>query len=144
MGSKLANDLQALPGRQYASVYLSYGPRSHLYAELVFGNTFNVRHLSASTPQEPIYAMRTSRAISLAEVIRRTNLPASEVRWFNPALKDRVRARATLYLPHHVAEFGTDVAFWRRPASPSYATVLDDFTRLAAGPERPARLRNTG
>jgi len=58
------------------------------------------------------------------------------VRRFNPALKDRVRARAALYLPHYVAEFGADVAFWRRPASPSYAAVLDDFTRLAAGPER--------
>jgi len=46
MGSKLANDLRALPGREYASVYLSYGPRSHLYAEMVFGNTFNVRNLA--------------------------------------------------------------------------------------------------
>jgi hypothetical protein len=136
MGSKLANDLRALPGRQYASVYLSYGPRSHLYTEMVFGNTVNVRNLSAATPQEPIHAMRTSRAISLAEIIQRTNLPAREVRRFNPALKDRVRARATLYLPHYLAEFGADVAFWRRPASPSYAAVLDDFTRLAAGPER--------
>ena len=90
----------------------------------------------ASTPQEPIYAMRTPRAISLDEIISRTQLSADEVRRFNPALVDRVPAKATLYLPFYVSEFGVDVAFWRRSASPSYATVLDDFMRLDAGPER--------
>src|SRR5688572_29059320 len=45
LGSKLALDLRALPGRQYEDVYRSYGPRSHLYAEMVFGNTFIVRNL---------------------------------------------------------------------------------------------------
>src|SRR6185503_20603592 len=29
-----------------------------------------------------------------------------------------------------------DVAFWRRPPSPSYVAVLNDFIRLDAGPER--------
>ena len=134
-GSKLANDLRALPGRQYASVYRSYGPRSHLYAEMVFGNSFNVRNLIESTPQEPIYAMRAPRAISLAEIIERTRLRADEVRRFNPALVERVPAQATLYLPQHVSEFGPDVAFWRRPASPSYVAVLNDFMRLRAGAE---------
>src|SRR6185436_3451743 len=28
------------------------------------------------------------------------------------------------------------VAFWRRPADPSYAAVLDEFVRLDADPER--------
>ena len=51
LGSKLARDLRALPGREYEDVYRSYGPRSYLYAEMVFGNTFNVRRLIASTPQ---------------------------------------------------------------------------------------------
>ena len=136
LGSKLARDLRALPGREYEDVFRSYGSRSYLYAEMVFGNTFNVRNLMASTPQVPIYAMRTPRAISLDEIISRTHLSADEVRRFNPALVDRVPAQATLYLPFYVSEFGLDVAFWRRPASPSYATVLDDFMRLDAGPER--------
>jgi hypothetical protein len=136
LGSKLARDLRALPGRQYAHVYRSYGPRSFLYAEMVFGNTFNVKSLIASTPQISIYAMRTPRAISLAEIIRRTSLPADEVRRFNPALVERVPAQATLYLPSYVSEFGPDVAFWRRSSSPSYVAVLDDFMRLEAGAER--------
>jgi hypothetical protein len=133
VGSKLANDLRALPGRQYASVYQSYGPRSHLYAEMVFGNSFNIKQLIDTTPQESIYAMRPPRAITLAEIVRRTGLSAGEVRRFNPALTDRVPARATLYLPQYVSEFGPDVAFWRRPATPAYDAVLNDFMRLRPG-----------
>ena len=136
VGSNLARDLRALPGRTYAAVYRTYGPRSHLYAEMVFGNAFNVRELVASTPQESIHAMRTPRAISLGEIVRRTGLTADEVRRFNPALIERVPADATLYLPFHVGEFGPDVAFWRRPANPSYTAVLDDFMRLDAGAEQ--------
>jgi hypothetical protein len=103
---------------------------------MVFGNTFIVRRLLASTPQTEIHAMRTPRAISLAEITSRTRVSADEVRRFNPALVDRVPAQAMLYLPHYVSEFGPDVAFWRRPASSSYLRVLDDFTRLDAGAER--------
>ena len=117
-------------------MYGSYGFRSYLYAEMVFGNTFNVSQLIASTPQVPIHAMRTPRAISLTEIVKRTGLAADEVRRFNPALVDRVPAGATLYLPSSVSEFGADVAFWRRPASPSYSAVLDDFMRLDSGAER--------
>ena len=43
LGSQLARDLRALPGKDYEQVYRSYGFRSYLYAEMVFGNTFNVR-----------------------------------------------------------------------------------------------------
>jgi hypothetical protein len=136
LGSKLARDLRSLPGKEYADVYKSYGPRSYLYAEMVFGNTFNIRKLIASMPQLAISAMRTPRPISLAEIVERTGLPADEVRRFNPALVERVPAQATLYLPDYVSEFGPDVAFWRRPASPAYVAVLDDFMRLASGPER--------
>src|SRR5688572_19615907 len=135
LGSKLALDLRALPGRQYEDVYRSYGPRSHLYAEMVFGNTFIVRNLIVSTPQVRIYAMRTPRAISLAEIMRRTRLPADEVRRFNPALNERVPAQTMLYLPDYISEFGPDVAFWRRPPSAAYLAVLEEFTRLEAGPE---------
>jgi hypothetical protein len=136
LGSTLARDLRALPGRDYQDVYKSYGPRSYLYAEMVFGNTVNVKRLIASTPQTSINAMRMPRSMSLAEIVKRTGLPADEVRRFNPALFDRVPAQGMLYLPHYVSEFGPDVAFWRRPPSPSYVAVLDDFMRLESGPER--------
>jgi len=136
LGSRLARDLRALPGRTYKGVYRTYGPRSYLYAEMVFGNSYNVRNVIASLPQDPIYAMRTTRPLSLAEITSRTGLPADEVRRFNPALADRVPPRSTLYLPSYVADFGPDVAFWRRPPTAAYAAVLDAFTRLAPGPEQ--------
>jgi hypothetical protein len=136
LGSKLARALRTLPGKEYEPVYRSYGLRSHLYAEMVFGNIDNVRNLIASTAQTPIRAMRTPSVLSLAEIVKRTGLSASEVRRFNPALVDRVPARATLYLPTHVREFGDDVAFWHRPASPAYSAVLDAFIRLEPGAER--------
>ena len=136
MGSKLARDLRALPSRHYARLHGTYGPRSYLYAEMVFGNTFTVNRLIASAPQISIHAMRLPRAISIAEVVKHTRIPANEVRRFNPAAVERVPARTTLYLPHYVSEFGPDVAFWRRPPSPSYAAVLHDFIRLPAGPEQ--------
>jgi hypothetical protein len=136
LGSKLALDLRTLPGKEYVDVHKSYGPRSYLYAEMVFGNTFNIGRLIASTPQISISAMRTPRPISLAEIVERTRLSADEVRRFNPALVERVPAHATLYLPDYVSEFGSDVAFWRRPPSPSYMAVLDDFMRLPSGAEQ--------
>ena len=136
LGSKLALDLRALPGRRYGPVHESYGPRSYFYAEMVFGNTFNVSRLMASTGQDPIYAMRTPRAIPLVEIVQRTTLNADDVRLFNPALVDRVPADGTLYLPQYVPEFGRDVAFWRRPPGPAYSAVLDDFIRLPGDPER--------
>ncbi len=135
-GSQFARDLRALPDKDYEQVYGSYGVRSSLYAEMVFGNRVNVTDLIASTSQISIYAMRTSRAIPLAEIVAHTGLAADEVRRFNPALVDRVPAGATLYLPFYIGEYGRDVAFWRRPPSPSYAAVLDDFMRLAPGAER--------
>jgi hypothetical protein len=52
--------------------------------------------------------------ISLAEITDRTHLSPDEVRWFNPALGDRVPADSTLSFPLCVSDFGRDVAFWRR------------------------------
>jgi hypothetical protein len=136
LGAQLARDLRELPGKSYEDIYGSYGPRSFLYAEMVFGNTFIVNTLMASTPQEPIYAMRTPRAVSIGEIVKRTGLSADEVRRFNPALAERVPAQSALYLPSYVSDFGDDIAFWRRPAAPSYTSVLGDFMQLEAGPER--------
>lgn len=136
LGSQLARDLHTLPDRDYEQVFGSYGFRSYLYAEMVFGNTLNVSNLIASTPQEAIHAMRTPRAVSLSEIVNRTGLAAEEVRRFNPALENRVPAGATLYLPVYVSEFGPDVAFWHRPPSAAYLAVLNDFARLKPGAER--------
>jgi transglycosylase-like protein with SLT domain len=136
LGSKLARDLRTLPSKEYEDVYYSYGPRSYLYAEMVFGNTFTVRRLVASIPQEPIHAMRTPRVISLADIVKRTGLTPTEVQRFNPALTARLQAGDTLYLPYYVSGFGPDVAFWHRPPNSSYLTVLDDFMRLDAGAEQ--------
>jgi hypothetical protein len=103
---------------------------------MVFGNTANVTALAASTPQVRIHAMRTPRALSLADVTARTRLSVDEVRRFNPALLRRVPAGATLYLPAYVKEFGPDVAFWHRPPDQAFASALNDFVRLEATEEQ--------
>ena len=136
LGSQLARDLRTLPDRDYEQVFGSYGFRSYLYAEMVFGNMFNVSHLIASTPQTSIHAMRTPRAISITEIVKQTGLAADAVSRFNPALVDRVPAGATLYLPFDVPDFGADVAFWRQPGSPAYLAALNDFLHLASGVEK--------
>lgn len=136
LGSQLARDLRAIDLYGYRDIYRTYGPRSYVYAEMVFGNTFNVQQIRATTPQVSIHAMRVPRALRLADITRRTRLSAAEVRRFNPALVRSVPAGATLYLPMYVKEFGSDVAFWHRPASSAYARVLDDFLRLEASHER--------
>jgi len=132
LGSQFARDLRQISLYGYRDIYRTYGPRSYLYSEMVFGNTFNVARLMESTPQVKIFAMRTTRAIPLAEITKRTRLSTDEVRRFNPALTRRVPADATLYLPTYFKEFGRDVSFWHRPPSEAYASVLNDFLRLDA------------
>jgi hypothetical protein len=132
LGSQFARDLRQISLYGYREINRTNGPRSNLYAEMVFGNTFNVTAIASSTPQVRIHAMRTTRAIPLAEVTRRTRLSVDEVRRFNPALLRSVPARATLYLPTYVKEFGRDVAFWHRPPSEAFAEALDDFVGLDA------------
>ena len=136
MGSEFARDLRDISVRRYRALFRTYGPRSFLYAEMVFGNTINVERLTAGTPQTPIFAMRAPRDIPLTEVTRQTGLSSDEVKRYNPALVKRVPARANLYLPAHVAEFGPDVSFWHHPASPAFASVLGEFVRLDAGVQR--------
>jgi hypothetical protein len=132
LGSKFARELRGISVSRYRELFRTYGPRSSLYAEMVFGNTLTVAKLIADTAQSQIFAMRPPRAIPLSEITRRTGLSADEVRRFNPALEARVPARASLYLPQYVPEFGPDVSFWHRPASPAYEAVLADFVRLDA------------
>lgn len=131
-GSRFALDLRTMSPNGYRDIHWTYGPRSYFYSEMVFGNRVNVTELIASTPQEPVHAMRAPRAIPLDEITRRTRLPADEVRRYNPALLTRVPARATLYLPAYVRDFGPDVAFWHRPPDASFASALNDFVRVDA------------
>ncbi|MBI3049173.1 MAG: hypothetical protein HYY76_12775 [Acidobacteria bacterium] len=136
LGSRLARDLRQISLYGYRELYRTYGPRSYYYAEMVFANTATVAALTASMPQVKIYAMRTPRAIPLAEITRRTKLPVDEVRRYNPALRTRVPAGATLYLPMYVEQFGRDVSFWHRPPHPAFTAVLNEFLRLDAGEEQ--------
>ena len=135
LGSKLALDLRALALDEYRDLYRTYGLRSHLYAEMVFGNTITVERLAGSTRQARIFAMRTSRAIPLRDIAARTRLSLDEIRRYNPALVRRVPANATLYLPSYVRDFGADVSFWHRPAPAAFAAVLDAFLRIDVTPE---------
>lgn len=135
-GSQFARDLRAVNLRGYRDLYRTYGIRSFRYAEMVFGNTLTVRQLRSTIPQERIFAMRTTRPLPVGEITKRTSLTASEVQRFNPAMTRQVPAGATVYLPVRVPEFGADVAFWQREASPAYTAALDAFLQLESGVER--------
>ena len=136
MGSQMARDLRQIDLYGYRDLYRTYGPRSYAYAEMVFGNMATIRQLTASARQEKIYAMRVPRTLKLTDITKRTRLSADEVRRFNPALARQVPARATLYLPVYVKDFGPDISFWHRPPTTAYAAVLDAFVQLEAGAER--------
>jgi hypothetical protein len=135
LGAAFTRDLRTIAPRDYSDVYGTYGPRSFYYAEMIFGNTFNVRQILETQKQVRIYAMRTTRSIPLAEITRRTRLSADDVRRYNPALIRAVPARATLYLPVYVAAFGANVTFWHRPAPDAYLGVLSEFLSLDRRPE---------
>jgi hypothetical protein len=132
IGADIAMRLRDLSLRGYREIYRTYGPRSSLYAEMVFGNTFNVVDLRSNVPQTQIYAMRTTRAIPMSEIARRSGLTAEEVRRFNPALVRQVPANATLYLPAYIDDFGPDVSFWHNPPNPEFAAILDEFVHIDA------------
>ena len=136
LGSQLSRDLRRIDLYGFRDLYRTYGPRSYLYSEMVFGNMSTVRDLIASTPQVPIFAMRVPRAMSLSDVAKQTRLSTDEVRRYNPALIKRVPAQADLYLPMYVRAFGPDVSFWHRPANDRYAAALTDFLALDYPPER--------
>ena len=136
MGSQFARDMRRISLYGYRDMYRTYGPRSYLYSEMVFGNALNVTRLAESTPQEKIHAMRTTRAIPIAEVTKHARLSADEVRRYNPALTRRVPAGATLYLPSYHKEFGRDVTFWHRPPSSAFAATLNEFVRTRASFEQ--------
>ena len=135
-GSDFAASLRDISIQRYRDLFRTYGPRSSLYAEMVFGNMINVRRLTAQYPQSPIFAMRTSQPFKALDITARTGLNLDEVKRFNPALGVRVPAQANLYLPFYVKTFGEDVSFWHRPPTPEYAAALNDFLRIESGIER--------
>jgi len=136
IGSQLARDLRTVGLRHYRDLYRTYGPRSFRYAEMVFGNTINVRRIREDVPQQRIFAMRASRPIPVGEITRRTLLTAGEVQRFNPALTRQVPAQGTVYLPVQVPEFGADVSFWHRAPNAAFTAALDSFLQLDAGLQR--------
>jgi len=136
LGSALARDLRQLSPRTFRDVLGSYGPRSFLYSEMVFGNISTVVSIRDEMSQDEIYAMRVPRDLSLEEVARRSGLPVAEVKRFNPALIRKVPRGATLYLPMMIDDFGTDVSFWHRAPSADFTSVLNEFIHLDVAPEQ--------
>jgi hypothetical protein len=134
-GSDFVRRLREISIRRYRALFRTYGPRSALYAEMIFGNTTNITRLLEELPQSKLFAMRVPRSTPITRVMQRTGLSRDEVRRYNPALVRRVPARANLYLPEYIADFGTDVSFWHRPPDPEYAALIDEFIRLDASIE---------
>ena len=130
LGSQFARDLRRGWPETFSDLYGTYGPRSYLYAEMVFGNGITVRHLTSATEQLRVYAMRTSRALSLSQIGRRTKLSTDEIRRYNPAIARKVPAGANLYLPFYIKDFGRDVSFWHREPNRSFTDLLNQFVRL--------------
>lgn len=128
--AEFARDIREIAPRTYRDVVGTYGARSFLYSEMVFGNGLNVRSSRETIPQERIYAHRARRSFSLEEITRMTGLSSREVKRFNPALVRRVPKGATLYLPEPVEAIGPDVSFWHQPAPSEFAVVLNEFVRI--------------
>ena len=135
LGAAFTRDIRTIAPRSYSTVYGTYGPRSFYYAEMIFGNTPRVRQILETQKQVHIYAMRTTRAVPLADVARRTKLSTDEIRRYNPALVRSVPIGATLYLPVYNQAFGADVSFWHRPAPAAFAEVLSEFVAMDRRPE---------
>ena len=135
-GSDFAASLRDLSVQRYRDLFRTYGPRSSLYAEMVFGNMATVAKIRADIPQQRVFAMRTRRTLMLGEITKRTKLTIAEVQRFNPALLKSVPANSTLYLPEDVPEFGDEVAFWHRPAPSAFDEALAEFLQLEPGAER--------
>lgn len=136
MGAQFALDLRSISSTRFRDVVYSYGPRSFRYAEMVFGNEEQVARIRRENGQERIYAIRVSRNVPMAEVVRRSGLSEDQVRRYNPALIRQVPRSATLYLPMLIEDLGRDVTFWHRPAPAAFQDVFRDFLLLDVPPER--------
>jgi len=97
---------------------------------MTFGNMANVERLRSTMAQVEVFAMRTRRARSLADVAKGAGVSTAEAQRFNPALKRQVPAGGTVYLPLYVEAFGPDVSFWHRPPGEEYSDLLNEFVQL--------------
>lgn len=131
-GSDFVKALRQISIRRYRQLFRTYGPRSALYAEMVFGNVYNVRRLMIEMPQTRVFAMRAPRNLAIGAISETTGLSRDELKRYNPALVRQVPRGANLYLPMYVEEFGPDVSFWHRPPTPEYLAVLDEFLGIEA------------
>ena len=129
-GASFARDLRAISTRQFRDVVGTYGNRSFLYSEMVFGNATTVARLRESIPQEEVYALRTTRSLTAAEIARRAGISEREGKRFNPALFRQVPRGADVYLPKPVEALGRDVSFWHRPATADFDKLLGEFVAM--------------
>jgi hypothetical protein len=136
VGAQFARDLRALSPRTFQDLVGTYGPRSFLYTEMVFGSMSLVSELRSRSESQKIFAMRVDRAIPIAEVARVSGLSIDEVKRFNPALVKQVPRGATVYLPAYFAELGVDISFWHRTAPASFTAVMDEFLALSFTPSQ--------
>jgi hypothetical protein len=130
LGADFARDLRTFAPGVFSDVYGTYGPRSFLYAEMIFGNAVTVDSFVSTTPQRRIFATRVRRPVSLERLATITKLSSEELRRYNPALTARVPANGTVYLPRALTTLGADVSFWHRSPKVSYASALDRFMAL--------------
>lgn len=130
LGASFARDLREISRTRFRDLVRTYGPRSYLYAEMIFGNTVNVARFAGDIPQTRIHAMRASRPLPIEDVARRTGLSIDELRRYNPSLVRQVPRGAALYLPFQVDAFGPDIAFWHRPPEPAFVQTLAEFMQI--------------
>ena len=136
-GSEFAKALRQVSIRRYRQLFRTYGPRSALYAEMVFGNVYNVRRLTLETPQSEVFAMRAPRNLAISAIAEATGLSPNELKRYNPALVRQVPRGANVYLPMHVEEFGPTCRSGigpRRPSTrPSWTSFWGSRPRLRSG-----------
>src|SRR5262245_11399097 len=70
-GSDFAASLREISVDRYQDLFRTYGYKSSLYAEMVFGNMVNVKRLTDENPQTPIFAMRLSKAMRALDITAR-------------------------------------------------------------------------
>lgn len=129
-GAEFVRDVRAAAPGVFSDIYGTYGPRSFLYAEMIFGNTARVESIMANEPQSDIYAMRLRATMPLARLVAISKLPLDQILRYNPSIPSRIPARTTIYLPKPVPALGSDVSFWRHSPSSSYRSVLNRFVAL--------------
>jgi hypothetical protein len=139
LGSNFASSLREISFSAYRDLFQTYGYKSSLYAEMVFGNMVNVKRLTGEYPQSPIFAMRLSKALPALDITARTGLKLDEVKRFNPALDPASPGAGKPVSAFYVQAFGTDVSFWHRPPTPEYAAALNDFLHVEGGYRAVAR-----